>query len=180
MGLSWSSAELCPFDICNKAFMHRESGPSFSVLPKSCRWAQIPSQFVQVQSHSDLVTKHMVSSLTGSAGMALCRKQWHALPQTFTQLGKAGSSTKQVLTQELMAKRHVKQAVVCVINLSTVEGGNQNYVETVAFELKERKDQEGLTGKSYRLAIHICAKWTSNISEFTLQNLNWQHEIIVA
>lgn len=57
-----------------------------------------------------------------------------------------------------MAKRHVKQAVVCVINLSTAESGNQNHVETVAFELKERKDQEELTGKSYRLAIHICAK----------------------
>lgn len=167
MALSWSSAELGPIDVCKKAFMQREPGASFSLLPKSCRWAQIPSQFMQVQSHEDLVTKDMVSSLAGSADMGLCRKQWCALPQTFTQLGKAGSSTKKVLMQELMAKRHVKQAVVCVIKLNTVEGGNQSYVEMVAFELKERRDQEGLTGKSYRLAIHICAKWTSNISEFT-------------
>ena len=43
-------------------------------------------------------------------------------------------------------------------NLSIEEGSNQSYVETVAFELKVRRDQEGLTGKSYRLAIQICAK----------------------
>lgn len=93
-----------------------------------------------VQSHGDLVIEHMVSSLAGSAGMGLFRKQCHAVPQTFTQLGKAGSSAKQILMQELTAKRNVKQTVICVTNLSIEEGNNQSYVGTVAFELKVRRD----------------------------------------
>lgn len=113
---------------------------------------------MQAQSHGHLVTEHMVSHLAGSAGVGLFRKQGHAVPQTSTQLGKAGSSAKQVLMQELTAKRNVKQRVICVTNLSIEEGSNQSYVETVAFELKVRRDREGWTGKSYGLAIQVCTK----------------------
>lgn len=60
--------------------------------------------------------------------------------------------------QGLTAKRSVKQAVICVTNLSIEEGTNQSYVETVVIELKVRRDQEGLTEKSSRLAIQMCAK----------------------
>lgn len=112
---------------------------------------------MQVQRHGDVDFKHMVSSLAGSAGVGLFEKQGRAIPQTFTQLGKAGSSAKQVLMKELMAKRSVKEAVICVTNLK-IEGSNQSYVETVAFELKVRRDQEGSTGKSYRPAIQLCVK----------------------
>lgn len=66
---------------------------------------------------------------------------------------------------------------MCVTNLSVEESSNQSYVKTVAFELEVRRDQEGLTGKSYRLAIQICAKWTSNISEFSPSEMLQQIEI---
>lgn len=164
MGLSWSSAELGPFDVSNKAFTQRERGPSFLVLPKRCCWAQITSQFVQVQSHRDLVVDHMLSSLAGCASVGLFRKQWHALPQTFTQLVKAGSSAKQVLMQGLTAKKCEAGRYLC--DKPEYRGG-QSYVETVVIELKVRRNQEGLTEKSSRLAIQMCAKWTSNISELT-------------
>lgn len=36
--------------------------------------------------------------------------------------------------------------------------GGQSYVETVVIELKVRRNQEGLTEKSSRLAIQMCAK----------------------
>lgn len=57
-----------------------------------------------------------------------------------------------------MAKRNVKQAVICVTNLIIEEGSNHSYIKTVTFLLKVRRDQEELIGKSYKLAIQICAK----------------------
>lgn len=127
MGLSWSSTELVPFNVCNNAFTQGKHGPSLLVLPKRCCWAQItsqfmrdpsqfmqdPSQFMQDQGRGDLVTEHMVFRLAGSAGVGLYKRQWHVVPCTFTQLGKAGSSAEQVLMQEMMAKSSVKQVYLC-------------------------------------------------------------------
>lgn len=70
-----------------------------------------------------------------------------------SKLGKAGSSAKQVLMQELRLKRNV-----CVTKPPIEESSNQCYVETVAFELKVGRGHEGLTGKPCRLAVQVCAK----------------------
>lgn len=112
MDLICSSTELVPFNVCN-VFTQREHGPSPLVLRKRCCWAQITSQFMQDQGHGDLVAEHMFSRLAGFAGVGLFRKQWHVVPCTFTQLGKAGSSAEQVLMQELMARSCVKQSNLC-------------------------------------------------------------------
>lgn len=111
------------------------------------------------QGHGDLVTEHMVSRLAGSAGVGLFREQWHVVPCTFTQLGKAGSSAEQVLKQELMAKSSVEQNHLC----HKPEYGGGQQPKPCRDSGNGAQYWEGSTGKSFKLAILRYAKWTSNI-----------------